>query len=153
MKLHTLMVLGIAFAIAGCAEKGPTASEEVNEEPATEVEEAVPAAEAEAPPAQAEEWRTSAFMEHMHAHADFLDDLNYALDDGDLEMAMPPAYWLSRHDAVSGLPEDLQPYLVRLREAARAVEAAEDVDAARAASEQIAKECQACHVAAGVVIE
>jgi mono/diheme cytochrome c family protein len=153
MKLHTLLVLGITFAIAGCAEKEPATPEEVIEEPAAEVAEAVPAAEAEAALAQAEDWRNSAFMEHMHAHADFLDDLNYALDDGDLEMAMPPAYWLSRHDTVSGLPEELQPYLVNLREAARAVEAAEDVDAARAAAQKIAKQCQACHAAAGVSVE
>jgi uncharacterized protein YdbL (DUF1318 family) len=150
MKLHVIMVLGLALGVAGCAEKEPAAPEEVIEEPATET---APAADAEAPPAQSEDWRTSTFMEHMHAHADFLDDLNYALDDGDLEMAMPAAYWLSRHDTVGGLPEDLQPYLVSMREAARAVEAAEDVDAARAAAQQIARQCQACHAEAGVATE
>ena len=153
MKLHTLLVLGIVFAIAGCAEKEPATPEEVIEEQATQAEDTAPAAEAEAPPVQAEEWRTSAFMEHMHAHADFLDDLNYALDDGDLETAMTPAYWLSRHETVGGLPEDLQQYLVGMREAARAVEAAEDLDAARQAAQKIAKQCQACHAAAGVDIE
>ena len=150
MKLRVIMVLGLALGIVGCAEKEPVSPEEVIEEQATEP---VPVAEAEAPPAQSKDWRTSTFVEHMHAHADFLDDLNYALDDGDLEMAMPAAYWLSRHDTVSGLPEDLQPYLVNMREAARAVEAAEDLDAARAAAQQIAKQCQACHAAAGVATE
>ena len=152
MKLHTLLVLGIIFAIAGCAEKEPAAPEAAVEA-AADAEDVAAAAQAEAAAEEAEDWRTSAFMEHMHAHADFLDDLNYALDDGDLEMAMPPAYWLSRHETVSGLPEDLQPYLVNMREAARAVEAAEDVDAARAAAQKIAKQCQACHAATGVATE
>ena len=151
MKLHMLLVLGLTAGIVGCAEKEQTAPEQsgaMEEDVSAVTEEA--AVEPEAAPAEVDDWRNSTFMDHMHAHAEHLDDLNFALDDGDLEAAMTPAYWLSRHKTVNGLPEDLQPYLVNMREAARAVEEAEDLDAARAAAQQIARECQACHAAVGV---
>ena len=154
MKLHMLLVLGLTAGIVGCAEKEQTAPEQsgaMEEDVSAVTEEA--AVEPEVTPAEVEDWRDSAFMDHMHAHAEHLDDLNFALDDGDLEAAMTPAYWLSRHKTVSGLPEELQPYLVNMREAARAVEEAGDLDAARAAAQQIAKECQACHAAVGVVTQ
>ena len=154
MKLHMLLVLGLTAGIVGCAEKEQTAPEPtgaMEEDVSAVTEEA--AVEPEAVPADAEGWRDSAFMDHMHAHAEHLDDLNYALDDGDLEAAMMPAYWLSRHKTVSGLPEELRPFLVNMREAARAVEEAGDIDAARVAAQQIAKECQACHAAVGVVTQ
>lgn len=111
----------------------------------------VPATEAAA--AEIENWRDAAFLDHMHAHAEQLDDLNYALDDGDLERAMTPAYWLSRHKTVRNLPEELQPFADRMREAARAVEEAGDIETARAAADRISAECQSCHSATGVVTE
>ena len=154
MRLHVLIVLGFALIILGCAEKEPAAPEEASEmEDATAAGvEALPD-EPDAAAAPVEDWRNSAFMDHMHAHAEHLDELNFALDDEDLETAMTPAYWLSRHNTVDGLPEELQPYLIGMREAARAVEAAENLDAARAGAQQIAKQCQACHAAVGVVTE
>ena len=154
MKLHLLLVLGLAVSVVGCAEKEEVAPEQMDameEGMSAAAEEA--AVEPEAMPAPAEDWRNSNFMDHMHAHAEHLDDLNFALDDDDLEAAMTPAYWLSRHKALDGLPEDLQPFLVRMRESARAVEEAEDLDAARAAARQIGTACQACHAAVGVATQ
>ena len=151
--MQVILILGFAFGLAGCAEKEPAAPEEAVEEQAVEAEEAAAKVEAATPPAQPEAWRDAVFIEHMHEHAEYLDDLNFALDDGDLEMAMTPAYWLSRHESVEGLPEELQPFLVSMREAARAVEEAEDLDAARAAAAQVGKQCQACHTAAGVITQ
>ena len=136
MKLNLLVLIGLAAGIAACAEKEQAAPE--------------PAVESQAAAAQIEDWRTSSFLAHMHAHAEHLDDLNYALDDGDFEGAMTPAYWLSRHETVGGLPTELQPFLVRLRAAARAVEETKDLVAARRAAERIGKECQSCHTTAGV---
>lgn len=136
MKFHLLLVFGLAAGIAGCA-----ASDNIE-----------PAAESKAAPAQTKDWQHSDFIDHMHAHADYLDELNYALDDGDLERAKIPAFWLSRHKEVGGLPKDLQPYLTGMRKAARAVEQANDLDTARAAAKQIGAECRACHTAAGVTI-
>ena len=154
MKLHMLLVLGLTVGFAGCAEKEQPAPEEAGtvdaDVPAVTEDAAVEPAEMTA---DVPEWRTSAFMDHMHAHAEHLDDLNFALDDGDLEAAMMPAYWLSRHKTVGGLPDELQPYLVGMREAARAVEEAQDLEAARAAAQKIAKQCQACHAAVGVATE
>ena len=160
MKLHTLLLIGFAVGVAGCAEKEQAAPEPESEMEATEpaVTEAPAAEEATADEpdttyAQVEEWRNEALLDHMHAHAEQLDDLNYALDDGNLERAMSSAYWLSRHETVKGLPEELQPIVDRMREAARDVEAAEDLETARAAAQRIGAECQACHSAAEVVIE
>ena len=163
MKLQSLLFIGIAVGIVGCAEKEQAAPEPESEmetaQPETaEVTEA-PASEEvseEAPDttyAQVEDWRTADLLDHMHAHAEQLDDLNFALDDGNLERAMTSAYWLSRHDTVKGLPENLQPHVDSMREAAQAVEAAEDIAEARAAAQQIGVACQGCHTAADVVLE
>lgn len=148
MKLHVLLVVGFAAGIVGCAEKEQAAPEQVSE-----METAMPPVQPEAAAEQVEDWRDSAFLDHMHAHAEQLDDLNFALGDEDLEAAMTPAYWLSRHETVSGLPADLQPFVDGMREAAREVEEADDLAAAHAAAKRISAQCQGCHAAVGVVTE
>jgi len=139
MRLHTLLIVGFAFGMAGCAEK----------------EQAVPEAVDEAPPPAAvektKEWLDDAFLQHMHRHADELDNLNIALADGDLDTAKASANWLSRHDGVSRIPPEWQRYLVGMREAADAVAEATDLEAARPPAERITENCQGCHVAAGIV--
>jgi hypothetical protein len=145
MKPNMIFLIGFAVGIAGCAEKEQSSTEQANAIPPT-----VSTVESEATPAQIEDWRTSNFLEHMHAHAVHFDDLNIALDEGDFEGAMTPAYWLSRHESLGSLPADLQPFLVRMREAGRVVEETKDLAAARAGAEQIGKECLGCHTAAGV---
>jgi mono/diheme cytochrome c family protein len=57
---------------------------------------------------------------------------------------------LWRHDRMSDVPTEWLPYLVSMREAARAVENAADLETARAASNRITEQCQACHAAAGI---
>lgn len=154
MKLRTLLVVSIAAGIVGCAEK-----EQAAPDPGKEMEEASAAVteavtvEPEAVVSEAEDWRTSALLDHMHAHAEQLDDLNFALADGDLERAMTPAYWLSRHKTVTGLPSELQPFVDGMREAALSVEEAQDLETARAGAQKIAEQCQSCHAAVGVVTE
>ena len=138
MRIPTLWIIAIASCLGACGEQPPP--------------EPQPAAEAEEPMTTA---RTDivvddAFINHMHAHADRMDDLMFALDDGDLDAARTPAYWLSRHEEVSGLPDDLQPYVAALHDAASAVELASDIDAARVAADEIMDACQGCHHAAGV---
>jgi hypothetical protein len=90
------------------------------------------------------------FIDHMHAHAEQLDNLNFALADDDLDGAMTAAYWLSGHQEVGGLDDEWQPFLEGMREAAQAVEEANDLEAARVAAERINENCQGCHEAAGV---
>ena len=151
MKLRMLLVVSLAAGTLGCAEKeqaAPDPGKEM-EEGAAAVTEAV-TVEPEAAAPQAEDWRNSALLDHMHAHAEQLDDLNFSLADGDLEGAMTPAYWLSRHKTVTGLPAELQPFVDGMREAALSVEGAEDLETARAGAEKIAAQCQACHAAVGV---
>lgn len=94
-----------------------------------------------------------AFLDHMHAHAEMLDEINYALADDDLMASVTPAYWLSRHDAVKGIPDAWKPYVIEMRKAAADVESAENLEAARAAADRVAAQCSACHVAAGVMPE
>ncbi len=166
MKLRMLLLIGFAAGIAGCAEKEETAPQQasemepaeaaVTEAPAVEemaADEAAPVDEPDTTLAKIEEWRDENLLDHMHAHAEHLDDLNFALDDGSLEQAMTSAYWLARHDTVKGLPDNLQPFVDNMRAAAREVEAAEDLETARAAAQKIGNECQGCHTATSVVIE
>ena len=146
MKYQMLLIAGFALGIAGCAEKEPTAGEEADKAQATP-----PAAEA--PMVEKPDWRTEALVEHMHAHAEKLDELNFALADGDLEGAMTPAYWLSQHEELDGIPSDLQSYVTGIRAAASSVEEATDLETARAEAQRITEECQGCHDAAGIDIE
>lgn len=148
MKLHMILIIGFALSVTGCAEKEQAALEQRDE-----TQMAAPAAEpptAEAPVAEKQSWRTDAFLQHMHAHAKQLDDLNFALADGDLEAAKTPAYWLSRHETVRVVQPEWQPYLDGMRGAARAVEDATDLPTARTAAERITEHCQGCHAAVGV---
>ncbi len=94
------------------------------------------ATEANAPTAD-ENLRNDAFLGHMHLHAEKLDDLNYALADGDLESAKKPASWLSRHDTVEEINSDWMPFLYEMRTAAEVVQDTSDLATARAAAEQI----------------
>lgn len=144
MNLRTLLIVGFALSMAGCAEK-----EQIMPEAVDQAQEPPPVAEA--PPADTEKWLNDAFLKHMHRHADELDDLNLALADGDLDAARNSANWLSRHDAVTGIPTEWQLYLDGMREAARAVGEAADLEAARLPAERITDNCQGCHVAAGIV--
>ena len=149
MRILTLLIIGLTLAVVGCAKKEEAAPTEAEAPAAAEETEAVEAAASEA----IEDWRDSAFLDHMHAHAEQLDELNFALSDGDLDAAMTPAYWLSRHKTVSGLPPELQPFVDGMRESASAVEAATDLATARAAAAQISLQCQGCHTAVGVDTE
>jgi hypothetical protein len=144
MKLRMLLIVTFTLGVMGCAEKEQAVPDDVDEAPP-------PAAVA--PLAEKKEWQNDAFLEHMHLHAEKLDDLNFALADGDLDAAMTPAYWLSGHETVAGIPSELLPYLYRMREAARAVEEATDLATAQIAAEEINEQCQGCHIAADVTVE
>lgn len=150
MKLHSLLIVGLALCFTGCAEKKEPAPEPAAE-PAAEPQSAAKAGPAAEMPASEEETASNeAFIDHMHAHAEQLDNLNFALADDDLGGAMTAAYWLSGHQEVSGLKEEWRPFLDGMRAAAQAVEEAGNLEDARAAAERINENCQGCHDAAGV---
>ena len=170
MKLHTLILIGFGLFVAGCAEKQPSAEEAPAMEDAAEateasmdaagaaVDESVEEVVAEASeameitPEKIKQWVDAGFIDHMHMHAEQLDDLNFALADGDLEKAKVPAYWLTAHKTVRGLPDELAPYLDGMREAAKGVSDAEDIETAKIAAQEIGVHCVACHTASGVVL-
>ena len=149
MTLRTFFLIGITVAFAGCSKKEAP--------PAPVQEEAPPAAEAAAPeaepmPAEKVAAGTDAFIEHMHEHAMQLGRIYIALEAGDLEGAMTPAYWLSRHEGVTGPLYDWETYLTQMREGANDIANASDLDEARAAAARIEEGCKGCHSAAGAYV-
>lgn len=94
-----------------------------------------------------------AFVRHMHLHAIHLARLNEALAAGDLEAAATPAYWLSRHEAIDGLPYGWGPFIEGMRKEGQAVERATDLFSARAAAARLASNCSGCHKANGITVE
>lgn len=93
------------------------------------------------------------FIRHMHLHASHLQGLNAALLAGDLEAAKTPAYWLLRHEEVTGHPDDWQPHIESMRAAARDVTEASEIAAARTAAQRIVQSCRSCHAAAGLEVD
>ena len=146
MKIATLWAIGIASLLAACGNEPPAG------EPPVSAAAEEPVAVAEPAPAPANPGYDEEFIEHMHTHADRMDEMMFALDDGDLQAAMIPAYWLSRHNTVEGIPDEWQPFVTGMREGARAVEEATDLESARTAAEGISVHCQGCHAAAGVLV-
>ena len=142
MNTHMLWVVAGAALLAACS-KEPAVEEPVEALPTGE-----PAAVAEPVPPIPE--FDQAFIDHMHVHADQMDELMFALDDGDLEAAANAAKWLSRHPAADRIPDEWLPYLAAMREAASVVASATDLDTARDAAERITVHCQECHTAAGI---
>jgi len=136
MKLYVLLIIGFALSVTGCENKEQAAESMATEDPA----------------AEEKSYYFDGIVRHMHSHADQVDVIDIALDDGDLEATKLPARWLWRHDRMSEVPTEWLPYLVSMREAARAVESATDLETARAASKRITEQCQACHTAAGIMV-
>ena len=157
MKTRMFWTLALAACLIACGKQPPAEEAPAAEEPAAVVEEA-PAAPA---PVETEAVETEsaklefdqAFLDHMHAHAERVDELMYALDDGDLDEAKTAAYWLSRHKTVEGIPDEWQKYVTNMREAAARVEGAVDLESARVAAEAISPQCQSCHAAAGILAQ
>ena len=145
MKSQMIWITALAFCVAACGDREPAA------DPDTAAATEEPAAETALPEHQHE--ADEEFVKHMHLHADQLDKLMFALADGDLWGAMTPAYWLSRHETMSGIPDEWQQYVRGMRASAFAVESATDLETARAAAEEITMHCQGCHRAAGVLEE
>lgn len=156
MRVHTFLLVSIALGMAGCAEKEEAAADAATDiEPVAPEETAAPVDE-HAPDhtkAVIQDWRTTELLDHMHVHAVHLDDINYALDDDDIDGARSAAQWIAQHNDVADLPSELLPFVDGMREAAIAVETASDLDTARAAADQIVAQCRACHDAEGITAE
>ena len=148
MKLRELLIVGFALCMTGCVGK-----EQAVPEQGDDTEMAAKSAAAGLPAAEKSVMGSDTFIRHMHLHARHLDGLNTALAAGDLEAAQTPAHWLLQHEGVTGHPDDWQPHIERMRDAARAVTEAGDIETARVAAQGIVEGCRGCHVAAGVDID
>ena len=152
MESRIFWLFALASCLVACGKPPP--AEEATVAPAAE-----PAAAVETVPAEPEAIESEAakpifgqeFLDHMHAHAERVDELMYALDDGDLDEARAAASWLSQHKTVEGIPDEWLMYVTNMREAASRVERAVDLDSARIAAEAISPQCQGCHSAAGIL--
>jgi len=138
MKLQVLLIIGFTLSLTACENKEQAAPEQVAEATTTA-------------PAEKESYEHDGIIEHMHRHADQIDLINDALADDDLDASKLPARWLWRHETMIGVPDDWQPYLFAMRQAARDLGSATDLVTARAAATRITEQCQSCHVAAGVM--
>lgn len=130
MKTCFLWILGFAVIVAGCTVQETTTATAVDSRSGVKT--------------------NTKFLEHMHEHADRLDEINFALDDGNLEQASIPAFWMAKHETLDRIPRKWQTYVTGMRAAAQDVEYATDLETARAAAKRITEQCQGCHTAAGI---
>ncbi len=137
MKLRVLLIIGFTLSLTACENKEQAAPEQAAEATTTA-------------PAEKESYQYGGIVEHMHRHADQIDIINDALADDDLDASKVSARWLWRHEMLMGVPDDWEPYLFAMRQAARDVGSATDLETARAAAKRITEQCQGCHVAAGI---
>jgi trans-aconitate methyltransferase len=147
MRFQTLLIVGLALVLSACAEK-----KEATPAPVKDAEMPAAVQEAEKPAAEGAPVATDSFIRHMHYHARQLERINVALAAGDLDAAQTPAYWLAAHERLEGAADDWEPYINEMRDAARAVSEAPDLDTARAATDRIAESCEGCHAHASVEI-
>ncbi|MDJ0813820.1 MAG: hypothetical protein QNJ23_08825 [Woeseiaceae bacterium] len=160
MKSRMFWTFALASCLIACG-KQPPADEAPVETAAEEPVAAAEPAPVEPAPAEPAAVETEAakpvfgqeFLDHMHAHAERVDEIMYALDDGDLDTAKAAAYWLAKHKTVDGIPDEWQRFVVSMREAASRVEGAVDIESARMAAEAISPQCQGCHSAAGILVQ
>ncbi len=148
MRIREFLTISLVFAASGCAEKNeaPPAQDDAAGIAAT-------SAPAMTPATGQAVMGSEAFIRHMHRHAAHLEGLNAALEAADLEAAKTPAYWLLRHEEVTGHPDDWQPHIEGMRDAARAVTEASEISVARAAAQRIVQGCRGCHDAAAVNVD
>lgn len=157
MNMHAALIVGLGLIVAGCADEGPADSAPAEQAEASMTgDAAMPAtggeteAAALAPWEADDSWRNAGFMQHMHLHADRLDEVNFALADDDLEAAMEPAEWLATHETYEDIQTEWLEYVYRMRSEAEDLVAATDLATARAAAKRINDQCQACHTFLGI---
>jgi hypothetical protein len=141
MNFRLVLIIGLGLVLTGCGQEEAAPPAAVEEAPMAAPEEAV---------AVAEIWDDEAFVAHMHEHAEKLDELNFALADGNLAQAREHANWLASHDTNADIQADWMPFLYAMRSEAEAVASAPDIAAAQAAAQRITIKCQECHAEAGV---
>jgi hypothetical protein len=90
---------------------------------------------------------------HMHEHLDRITTIKSLIIMGDLDGVREPAIWLADHEAVSGLPENFEPYVGLMRQYAREVNNATDLKSAAMSVSSMARTCSNCHLVNEIEIE
>lgn len=90
---------------------------------------------------------------HMHEHLGRITTIKSLIIMGNLDGVREPAIWLADHEAVSGLPENFEPYVGLMRQYAREVNNAADLKSAAISVSRMAATCSNCHLANKVQIE
>jgi mono/diheme cytochrome c family protein len=90
---------------------------------------------------------------HMHEHLARITAIKSLIIMGNLEAIREPARWLADHDAVAGLPANFEPFVDLMRQYARQVDTATDLNAAAMSVSHMARTCSNCHTVNDVVIE
>lgn len=149
MRIQLISMTAMALCLVACEKQQVPTEEPTATAPPDELSDMV--TEAADQQEQAAAVVDPALVEHMHEHADKMDEIMFALEDNDLEGAAEAASWLGGHQTPEGISDEWRPYLLGMREAATSVELAPDIESARAAAEEISSHCQECHTAAGIV--
>ena len=76
---------------------------------------------------------------HMHEHLTRITEIKTQIINGNLPGVHEPAVWLAEHESATGLPENFEPYVRQMRDYARQVVEAADLDAAAVAVSNMAR--------------
>ena len=89
----------------------------------------------------------------MHEHLGRITTIKSLIIMGKLDGVREPAIWLADHEAVDGLPAGFERYMDLMRQYAREVNNATDLQSAAIAVSGMAKTCSNCHLVNDVEIE
>ncbi len=90
---------------------------------------------------------------HMHEHLSRITTIKSFIIMGDLGGVREPAIWLADHEEMAGLPENFEPYIGLMRQYAREVNNARNLQSAAISVSHMAKTCSNCHLGNEVKIE
>lgn len=90
---------------------------------------------------------------HMHEHLARITEIKSSIIMGNLDGVREPAIWLADHEEVAGLPKNFEPYIGLMRQYAREVNNASELQSAAISVSQMAKTCSNCHLVNEVRIE
>ncbi len=91
--------------------------------------------------------RAEPIGEYMRDHFEQVRGVQLGVIRGDLRAVRAAAKWVATHDALEGMPQGWEPYVVQMRGAAEEAAAASDIASAAAATATMGRACAACHEA------
>ena len=95
----------------------------------------------------------STIADHMHEHLTRIGMIKYAIVAGNLQDVVEPASWLADHETAAGLPKEFESYVVQMKDYARRVIEAQNINSAAESVSKMAKTCGNCHLVNEVNLE